>query len=129
MTVCGASSVEPECTAACVDLTTDPSHCGQCDQACLPGGVCVGGQCNGGIDEADLAVCHYTSECIVVPYSHCCGATKRAINMAHLSAYESRPDWQVFDDPGVCAVIGVCPDDRAVTHATCVDGQCTLVYP
>jgi hypothetical protein len=129
MTVCGGSSVEPECTAACVDVTGDPSHCGQCDHPCLPGGVCIDGLCNGGITEADLAVCFYTSDCIVVAYSHCCGATKRAINAAYLSAYESHPEWQVFADPSVCAVIGVCPDDSAVTSATCADGWCTLVYP
>jgi hypothetical protein len=129
MILCGESSVEPECTATCADLATNSSHCGQCNHPCLGGGVCVGGQCTGGITEADLPLCLFTSDCIVVPYSHCCGATKRAINATYLSAYESHPEWQVFADPSVCAVIGVCPDDSAVTSATCADGLCALVYP
>ena len=29
------------CAGACVDATTDPDHCGACDQVCGPGQVCV----------------------------------------------------------------------------------------
>lgn len=31
--------------AACVDVMTDPAHCGTCSNACASGGVCVAGQC------------------------------------------------------------------------------------
>jgi hypothetical protein len=32
------------CGSACVDLTTDPQHCGTCQQVCTPGSIC-NGQC------------------------------------------------------------------------------------
>lgn len=31
--------------ATCVELATDPAHCGACGNACEAGGVCVGGNC------------------------------------------------------------------------------------
>jgi hypothetical protein len=84
------------------------------------------------LTEEDLGRCTDDSECIVVPYDHCCGATKRAINAAHLDEYERHPEWQVFDDPATCAVIGLCPDDTDVESAVCEgapDGHCVMVYP
>jgi len=33
----------------CVDLQTDPGHCGDCDLACDPGQTCVGGHCLSGL--------------------------------------------------------------------------------
>lgn len=36
-----------ECSLACVDLETDPAHCGACDVACNAGVACVGGKCDG----------------------------------------------------------------------------------
>ena len=33
------------CGGYCVDLASDPSHCGECFNACLPGEVCGMGQC------------------------------------------------------------------------------------
>ena len=33
------------CGTACVDLTTDPSHCGACDVVCSAGSACTGGAC------------------------------------------------------------------------------------
>ena len=38
------------CSAKCVDLSTDPSHCGACDTACAPGASCSAGVCNGMLD-------------------------------------------------------------------------------
>lgn len=34
-----------ECGGACVDLDTDPDHCGECDSGCDDGQACNGGQC------------------------------------------------------------------------------------
>lgn len=33
------------CGESCVDLTTNPTHCGRCDTKCDDGQVCAGGQC------------------------------------------------------------------------------------
>jgi hypothetical protein len=119
------------CGDTCADLENSTANCGSCGNLCPLGSACVAGACEGGepMTEADLAVCTVSAACVVVPYTHCCGATKRAINGAYLSAYLSHPEWQVFAEPGACAVIGMCPDDRAVTSATCADGFCALVYP
>jgi len=36
-----------ECDGACVDLLSDPMHCGACDVACPSGVACTGGECAG----------------------------------------------------------------------------------
>lgn len=74
-----------------------------------------------GISEADIDLCGCDDECIVVPHSHCCGSSKRAINRKYLARYEEAPDWQSFHDPGLCAMIGVCRDDSRVESAVCRD--------
>lgn len=112
-------------TQSCVDGCMPAD----CDCAELPAAACVGGRCTRAVSENDLAICEGGDTCIVVPYSHCCGSTKRAIRASLLDAYNSHPEWQVFNVPSVCAVIGACLDDSAVTEATCADGQCALVYP
>lgn len=99
------------------------------------GGSPVGGGGAGGeapLTEADLVRCGEDSDCIVVPYDHCCGATRRAINESYLDEYEARPDWQSFSDPEACAEMDECLDDSEVTSASCVgapDGSCQLVFP
>jgi hypothetical protein len=42
---CGALAV---CDGACVDLATNPSHCGECGKACALGQTCAGGACSCG---------------------------------------------------------------------------------
>ncbi len=34
------------CSDRCVDLSSDVSHCGECDAYCQPGDACVAGQCS-----------------------------------------------------------------------------------
>ncbi|MBN2192136.1 MAG: hypothetical protein JW751_04915 [Polyangiaceae bacterium] len=65
-------------------------------------------------------------------YAHCCGSTRRASNGVLESAYSAHPEWQSYDDPDACAVIGRCPDDSMMSAATCTDepeGRCVLVDP
>lgn len=71
------------------------------------------------ITEADLAVCEKDDDCIVVPYQHCCGQTKRAIHRRHHELYLRTPMWRKFNDPEVCAVMGACPSDSLLTKARC----------
>ena len=89
--------------------------------------ACVGGACKDRATESNLAECLPGDVCVVVPYSHCCGATKRAINLQSVDAYYSHPAWQIYDGP--CEMIGICRDDRAVTEAVCELGQCQMVFP
>ncbi len=49
---CRSGTCEDRCTTTmtncsnhCVDITTDPRHCGGCDMPCAPNAVCVGGSC------------------------------------------------------------------------------------
>lgn len=39
-----------DCHGECVDTTSDPDHCGGCDQACDPGEVCENSSCEAGPD-------------------------------------------------------------------------------
>lgn len=85
------------------------------------------------IDESLINRCTKTEECIVVPYTSCCGSTKRAINKEFLDEYQSTPAWQSFNRPEVCNVIGRCRDDSMVTESICVleqgkNGRCELKY-
>lgn len=100
-----------------------------CDCADPPKAACVAGACRAEVTQAELADCGSDADCTVVPYAHCCGATKRAINADFVDAYEAHPEWQRFDDPATCAVVGVCADDSAVTEARCEAGACALVFP
>lgn len=48
---CGSGEMEcaaslTDCNGACVDLTTDPSHCGQCPTSCTAGELCEQGMCS-----------------------------------------------------------------------------------
>lgn len=77
--------------------------------------------------EADITQCKADSDCVIVPYSHCCGATKKAINKKFLDLYKKTKPWQKFDDPGVCAVAGQCMSDVKVKEVKCEAGQCQLL--
>ena len=44
-----------ECSGACVDLSTDPKHCGACANACGTGSSCIDGQCQCGDTTVSLA--------------------------------------------------------------------------
>ena len=48
-----------QCGGSCVDLDSDPLHCGACNNACLEGDLCIAGVCegaqaaDGGVELAD----------------------------------------------------------------------------
>lgn len=83
------------------------------------------------VKESEIDICKQNSDCIVVPYDHCCGSTKRAINKKYKTIYFTKPSWQKFIGP--CHLMGICPNDSKVTEATCEnydDNQmkCKLKY-
>src|SRR6266849_6562772 len=83
-----------------------------------------------GVSEpADLAVCEKNSDCIVVPYSHCCGSTRRAINRRYEVEYSKHKEWQSFNDPEQCALMGACPDDKHINKVRCRYNRCELIHP
>jgi len=75
--------------------------------------------------ESDMTKCQADADCIVVKYSSCCGATKKAINKMYLEEYNSYKERQNFDEKA-CTVI--CADDSNITDAVCIDNQCKLKY-
>lgn len=86
------------------------------------------------INEDELNLCSSDSDCVVVSYNHCCGSTKRAINKEYISEYNNNPEWQKYDNPETCAMIGICAEDSDVDFAECDDlddgtKRCQLVYP
>jgi len=46
--------------------------------------------------------CFEDADCVVVPYDHCCGATRRAIHEAYRDEYEAHPEWQACSEPEAC---------------------------
>lgn len=77
--------------------------------------------------EEDIVKCEKDADCVIVPYRHCCGATKKAINKKFLELYNKTSEWQKFDNPQICAVAGVCLSDDKVKDAQCETGRCQLL--
>ncbi|MBM4376026.1 MAG: hypothetical protein FJ095_13150 [Deltaproteobacteria bacterium] len=55
-TQCTSTELKSVCGGSCVDLQTDPKHCGKCDQSCGPSqkcsaGLCISGDCQAGKTE------------------------------------------------------------------------------
>jgi spore germination protein YaaH len=48
--VCVCSDGLSDCGTECVDLSSDPQNCGECENACSPDAECVEGQCVGSAD-------------------------------------------------------------------------------
>ncbi|MFO0590052.1 MAG: hypothetical protein U0441_21100 [Polyangiaceae bacterium] len=113
--------------SACVDLATDPAHCGACDKACAPGETCAGNacQCAGGGTSCN-------GDCVDVTTSaaHCggcdiaCGAGQTCVEGACQCAGGVAPC------KGVCVDLqtdekncGVCGNACALGQ-TCVAGAC-----
>ncbi len=97
----------------------NPKGCGSVSKAKYTA-ICTDEGCESEeLSEEKLSHCSTDADCIVVPYRHCCGSSKRAINRRHLKAFEANPSWRKFDDPGQCALMGMCPSDKAVTKAVC----------
>lgn len=102
-----------------------------CDLMCALAYVkCVDNKCSivqDDVTEDMLDTCEVDDECMVASYSHCCGATKRAINQEYLGNYNNHPEWQRYDGDD-CALMGICRDDSEVTEASCEEGRCSLVF-
>ena len=65
------------CGTMCVDLRTNPSHCGECRNAC-PSGRCVGGSCAGACPDGEV-VCPPRRQCVNLQNNrNNCGQCNRA---------------------------------------------------
>ena len=79
------------------------------------------------VTEAIISDCCEPSDCTIVPYSHCCGLSRRAININYVDAYNAEESWQSYYGE-LCATYGMCPDDSEITTVTCKEQRCVLVY-
>lgn len=80
------------CDGACVDLHSEPDHCGECGQACVDGLECVRGRC---INECELRAERCDGGCVDLASSpfHC-GACDRACASSQICR-----DGTCVDDP------------------------------
>jgi hypothetical protein len=65
-----------DCDGECVDLTSDPDHCGGCNQPCADGAACGAGACDADPCPAGLLPCG--SQCVEVDNdsAHCGGCSQ-----------------------------------------------------
>ena len=135
----GCASPRSLCGSACVDLSTDPSHCGRCGSGCPAGrpctsGVCIADDCPGG--QFCAGTCVRTS----VDPSNCGGCGQRccAGNLCSGGVCVVACPAGMTSCPGSMSTCmgNVCADTRTdPTHCgacatrcaageTCVDGAC-----
>lgn len=122
------------CDGACVDLDTDPRHCGLCGISCARGEFCVEGACE---DACPTAVCGDACVDLATSPVHCgacgnpCGDTGFCEGGAcsdRCPAPLTRCGVECLDvaiDPDACGGCGVtCADDEV-----CGEGTCRLECP
>jgi Stigma-specific protein, Stig1 len=63
------------CGGGCTDTQTDTSNCGQCNNACPSGVLCIAGQCNCAVDAGQLLCNNMTCVTVATDQSNCgaCG--------------------------------------------------------
>ena len=62
------------CSSGCVNVTSDPLHCGKCGKECGPGELCAAGICQGYVLAVGCTACPCAACAVVVSGSICCPA-------------------------------------------------------
>jgi hypothetical protein len=106
---CTMVELKSVCGGACVDLQTDPKHCGKCDQSCGPGqkcsaGICISGECPPGKTECSGACVDLQSDAAN------CGSCGNSCDLANTGE---------VCDIGVCTP--ACSPPREQCGAGCVE--------
>ncbi|HEU5433468.1 MAG TPA: hypothetical protein VFU81_17515, partial [Thermomicrobiales bacterium] len=120
----------------CVDLHTDPRHCGQCATTCAADETCQGGQCGSSACPGGQVVCggHCTDTQSDPTNCGACGALCESGNCqrgqcgcpAGLTNCNGRCI-PTSSDPTNCGACGtVCPGNGPHGQATCSDSACGL---
>ena len=101
--------METVCGTSCVNTAEDEAHCGACDNACAPGAVCVGGdcqdkvQCSGEqVDCGNTCVDPKTDETNCGACGTTCDANETCVN-------------------GTCETTVTCTAPEIACNNTCVD--------
>jgi hypothetical protein len=120
---CGSRGPSVESTPSLQKPATEQTD-GELQETVKPDGSEPAGP-EDGITEELITACTDSSQCVIVAYDHCCGSTKRAINVKFKAAYDAHPSWQSYHRAD-CSLMGPCLPDRDVTEASCEQGQCGL---
>lgn len=118
------------CEGECVDLSTNPDHCGSCEGECAPGERCESGNC---LCPSGTEVCGETCRDTTRDPLHCgqCDQRCEAEERCEGSLCVCRPGFERCDgecvdkrlDPSHC---GVCNNDCTATATPyCTDGTCS----
>lgn len=124
-------SCPPErmCGARCIDIETDPDHCGDCATACAEGDVCASGTCctpstetcNGRDDDCDAAIDEGTPAAL-----GCSGFGELCLSGMCSCPPERLCGARCVDTSSDVAHCGRCGNACAAGE-TCRDGSCCVV--
>lgn len=124
---CQCPSGQQDCDGTCTDLSTDRSHCGSCDNACVVGEGCVEGECIEDCDPSCLGQecgddgcggsCGSCTEGLVCAATGQCSCDEGALECGEGVCVDSQTD---PDNCGGCGM--VCGADEA-----CVEGECACL--
>lgn len=126
------------CSGACVDVSTDPTHCGKCGTECDPGQACVDGACTltcaGGttrcgercvdtqIDPANCGGCGAPCSASQVCTAGKCNAAACGSSLTACPSLSGAICVSTQTDNANCGACGnICPSGQS-----CSSGQCTL---
>jgi hypothetical protein len=116
----GCSGAESLCGDDCIDLRTEPTHCGSCSNACADGAPCSGGKCgevtcevcnqraNTGACKSQLATCNQDVAC--TNYASCFESCADAACGARCNT--TYPMGKTKYDAYVTCVLAACPSCR-----------------
>lgn len=115
-----------QCGSECVDLQSDPRHCGACERACGDGQSCVRGECaTSGLDGGpDGSVTPMDADTTLDGSMPGDGATDASVRPICDQGERLCEQWCVRtgNDPRHCGGCGnVCPADQLCAAGTCVD--------
>jgi hypothetical protein len=138
------SAAQTACSGACVDLASDPTHCGQCATKCAAGQVCSSGTCqqycrpglvncgNRCVDPAsDRAFCGATSGCGLEagsPGTVCAQGQVCSSGTCQVSCQQGlvKCDGTCVDpasDRSFCGASQSCDADAGTRGTACAQGQ------
>ena len=129
-----------KCDNVCVDLSNDPTHCGDCSVACLPSQICSDGQCVCPTEIPDLCGARCvnlqtsTTDCGTC-YNGCspkrciagaCGCAATDVTCgADGACFDPMNDDNHCGDPSTTDQATIC-SNKCGQYQKCISGQCTL---
>lgn len=111
----GCSAGRTDCGGVCVDLSTDPDHCGACPARCAAGERCANGVCYASICPTGLTLCGTMCVDLSTDIDNCggcgqsCGQGSTCVNGTCQGVFSCTDGMQNGGETGVDCGGGVCP--------------------